>query len=104
MTMRARANLRSKLLVSAVAALVAGLSYSAYAGDPVKTRSEYDRPGRQIDESIPVKHGDGTKQFGRAAEDGGKTVKTRGSYDRPGRELDKDQGGNPAKAHKPIEQ
>jgi hypothetical protein len=104
MAMRARANLRSKLLVSAVAALVAGLSYSAFAGDPVKTRSEYDRPGRQIDESTPVKHGDGTKQFGRAADDGSKPVKTRGTYDRPGRELDKGQGGNKAKAYKPVEE
>lgn len=102
--MRVQANLRSKLLVSAVAALVAGLSSSAFAGDPVKTRSEYDRPGRQIDETIPVKHGDGTKQFGRAADEGSKPVKTRGTYDRPGRELDKDHGGNKAKAYKPLEQ
>jgi hypothetical protein len=104
MAMRVQANLRSKLLVSAVAALVGGLSYSAFAGDPVKTRSEYDRPGRQIDETTPVKHGDGTKQFGRAAEDGGNTVKTRRSYDRPGRELDNEQARSKAKAHKPVEQ
>jgi hypothetical protein len=104
MAMRAQANLKSKLLVSAVAVLVAGLSYSAIAGDPVKTRSEYDRPGRQIDETTPVKHGDGTKQFGRAADDGSKPVKTRGTYDRPGRELDKGQGENRAKAYKPLEQ
>jgi hypothetical protein len=50
-----------------------------------------------------VKHGDGSKQFGRAADDGSKPVKTRGTYDRPGRELDK-QGGNKAKAHKPVEE
>ena len=102
--MKVQANLRSKLLVSAVAALVAGLSYSAFAGDPVKTRSEYDRPGRQIDDAIPVKASNGTKQFGRAADDGGKPVKTRGSYDRPGRELDQEQARNKAKAHKPVEQ
>jgi len=101
--MRAQANLKSKLLVSVVAVMVAGLSYPAFAADPVKTRSEYERPGRQIDEATPVKHGDGSKQFGRAADEGSKPVKTRGTYDRPGRELDK-QGGNKAKAYKPVEE
>jgi hypothetical protein len=103
MAMRAQANLKSKLLVSVVAVMVAGLSYPAFSGDAVKTRSDYERPGRQIDETTPVKHGDGSKQFGRAADDGSKPVKTRGTYDRPGRELDK-QGGNKAKAHKPVEE
>jgi hypothetical protein len=103
MAMRAQANLKSKLLVSVVAVVVAGLSYPVFAGDPVKTRSDYERPGRQIDETTPVKHGDGSKQFGRAADEGSKPVKTRGTYDRPGRELDK-QGGNKAKAYKPVEE
>ncbi len=101
--MRTQASLRSKLLVSAIAALVAGLSYPAFAGDPVKTRSEYDRPGRQLDESIPVKRDEGTRQFWRAIDDGGKTVKTRSSYDKPGRELDKDRAGK-AKTYEPIAQ
>ena len=89
--MKVRADLRNRLLVSAVAALIAGLSYPAFAGDPVKTRTDYDRPGRQIDdgapaktsattksfwrglddEGTPVKTGDGTKKFGRAAEEDG---------------------------------
>jgi hypothetical protein len=104
MAMKVRANFGSKLLVSAVAALVAGLSYPAFAGDPVKTRSDYDRPGRQIDDAIPVKASDGTRQFWRAVEDGSKPVKTRSSYDRPGRELDKEQARNKGKTHQPIEQ
>ena len=102
--MKVQANLRSKLLVSAIAALVAGLSYPAFAGDPVKTRSEYDRPGRQIDDTIPVKASDATRQFWRAVEDGSKPVKTRGSYDRPGRELDKEQARNKARTHQPVDQ
>ena len=102
--MNVQANLRSKLLVSAIAALVAGLSYPAFAGDPVKTRSDYDRPGRQIDDAIPVKASDGTRQFWRAVEDGSKAVKTRGSYDRPGRELDKEQARSKARTHQPVEQ
>jgi len=102
--MKVQANLRSKLLVSAIAALVAGLSYPAFAGDPVKTRSEYDRPGRQIDDTVPVKASDATRQFWRAVEDGSKPVKTRGSYDRPGRELDKEQARNKARTRQPVEQ
>jgi len=102
--MKVQANLRSKLLVSAIAELVGGLSYPAFAGDPVKTRSDYDRPGRQIDDAIPVKASDGTRRFWRAVEDGSKPVKTRGSYDRPGRELDKEQARSKARTHQPVEQ
>ena len=98
--MNVQANLRSRLLVSAVAVLVGGLSYPAFAGDPVKTRTEYDRPGRQIDEgapeTTPVKNSAmAPKQFRRPATpqkfDGpDKPVKTRGTYRLPGRELDRD--------------
>ena len=120
--MNVRANLRSRLLVSAVAVLVGGLSYPAFAGDPVKTRTDYDRPGRQIDEGAPaktsaatknfwrgvddegnpVKTGDGTKKFGRAADDLGQPVKTRGATNIPGRALNRDQARN--KTHKPIDE
>ena len=120
--MKVRADLRNKLLVSAVAALIAGLSYPAFAGDPVKTRTDYDRPGRQIDEGAPaktsattksfwrglddegtaVKTGDGTKKFGRALEEDGTPVKTRGATNIPGRALSRDQASN--KTHKPIDE
>jgi len=106
--MKARANLRNRLLVSAVAVLVGGLSYPAFAGDPVKTRTDYDRPGRQIDEGAPaktsaatknfwrgvddegnpVKTGDGTKKFGRAAEEDGMPVKTGNGTKKFGRAAD----------------
>ena len=120
--MKVRADLRNKLLVSAVAVLIAGLSYPAFAGDPVKTRTDYDRPGRQIDEGAPaktsattksfwrglddegtpVKTGDGTKKFGRAANEDGQPVKTRGATNTPGRALGPDQARN--KTHKPIDE
>lgn len=88
--MNGNVNWSVKLLVSALAALtVAGISYSAYGGDAVRTRSEYERPGRQLDsdppklsadtksfwKSIddegrpPVRSGDGSKKFGRAVDD-----------------------------------
>jgi len=120
--MNVRANLRSRLLVSTVVALVASISYPAFAGDPVRTRTDYDRPGRQIDdgapaktsattksfwrglddEGTPVRTGDGTKKFGRAAEEDGTPVKTRGATNIPGRALNRDQASN--KRYKPIDE
>src|SRR5436309_1283123 len=124
MAMKVRANLRSGLLVSAVAALVAGFSYPAFAGDPVRTRTDYDRPGRQIDEGAPaktsaatksfwrgvdedgkpVKTGDGTKKVGRAADELAQPVKTRGATNIPGRALNQNQARTKAKTHKPIDE
>ena len=120
--MKVRPNLRSRLLVPAVVALVASISYPAFAGDPVKTRTDYDRPGRQIDdgapaktsataksfwrglddEGTPVKTGDGTKKFGRAAEEDGTPVKARGATNAPGRALNRNQASN--KPYKPIDE
>jgi hypothetical protein len=125
MMMGVQPNLRSKLLVSAVAALVAAVSYSAFAGDPVRTRSDYSKPGREIeegpavktsdasknfwhsidDEGKPVKTGDGTKKFGREAdEEAGLAVKTRGATNIPGRALNQEQAKSKAKHYKPLEQ
>jgi hypothetical protein len=122
MAMKVRANLRSRLLVPAVAALVASISYPAFAGDPVKTRTDYDRPGRQIDdgapaktsaatksfwrglddEGTPVKTGDGAKKFGRAAQEDGTPVKTRGATNVPGRAPNRDHASNTR--YKPIDE
>jgi hypothetical protein len=121
MAMKIRADVTSKLLVPAVAAVFTVLSFSAFAGDPVKTRSDYSKPGRQIeegapvktsdasksfwrgidDEGKPVKTGDGTKKFGRTADEGGPPVKTRGATNIPGRALNQDRAKNKAK---PIEE
>lgn len=123
--MRVQANLRSKLLGSAVAVLVAAVSYSAFAGDPVKTRSDYTKPGREIeegapvkasassknfwqsinDEGKPVKAGDGTKKFGRELDEAaGPPVKTRGPTDTPGRALNQEHAKSKAKQQQPLEQ
>jgi hypothetical protein len=125
MAMRVQANLKSRLLGSAVAALVAAVSYSAIAGDPVKTRSDYSKPGREIEEGAPVKAsassksfwqsindegksvktGDGTKKFGRELDEAaGPPVKTRGATDIPGRALNQEHGNSKAKQYKPLEQ
>jgi hypothetical protein len=95
---------KSQLLVSAVSALAAALSFSAYAGDPVKSGSDYTKPGRQIEEAgTPVKAGDGSKKFGRQLDEDGSPVKAGGAKDRPGRALNQEQVRN-GKAHKPIEE
>ena len=120
-----KANFRNRLLGSAVAVLVAAVSYSAFAGDPVKTRSDYTKPGREIeegapvkasastknfwqsinDEGKPVKSGDGTKKFGRELDEAsGPPVKTRGHTDIPGRALSQEHAKSNAKQHQPLEQ
>jgi len=98
-----RADFRTQVLIPAVAVLAAALSFSAYAGDPVRSGSDYTKPGRQIEEAgTPVKTGDGTKKFGRQLDEDGKPVKAGGVSGKAGRTLNQEQVRN-SKARQPIE-
>ena len=88
---------KSKLLVSAVAALFAVVTYTAYADDAVKAGGASDKPGRTIDDGVKSK-GMSDKP-GRAVDEG--TVGSQGAATKPGRAVDQDVvKSNPSKAAK----
>lgn len=77
---------KSKLLVSAVAALFAVVTFSAVADDSVKAGGPSDKAGRTIDDSVkaPGKSG----KMGRAVDD--EAVTSQGMAKKPGRAVDED--------------